>query len=137
MCLLLWSSTINPEDVEVVIATRKESDPHFTSLKNKLSIFNEKNSRLLNSFILDRKHSNRNEINIVVSSQENNKYGWISLSNIPSKRRIYGDLRIKFCEQINHSSVKSILYQGDKMDNCPYLPLPMMMVKSLPCWESI
>ena len=56
----LWSTTIDPEDVEVVTATQNESDPRFTSLKNKLSILNEKNPHSLNSFIVDSKQSNRN-----------------------------------------------------------------------------
>src|SRR3954470_13675662 len=77
----LWSTTIDPEDVEVVTATQNESDPRFTSLKNKLSILNEKNPHSLNSFIVDSKQSNRNQIFVIASAQENNKYGWISLSS--------------------------------------------------------
>ena len=77
----LWSTAIDPEDVEVVTATQNESDPHFTSLKNKLSILNEKNPHSLNSFIVDSKQMNRNTIFVVASEQENNKYGWTSLSS--------------------------------------------------------
>lgn len=109
----LWSLTIDQEDVEVVMATRKESDPHFTRLKNKLSIFNEKNPHILNSFILDREQRNRNEINVVVSSQENNMYGWISLSNDRAEEEF-----LEIYEQVLRTKKPFITevssYQGDK-----------------------
>ena len=109
----LWSSTINPEDVEVVMATRKESDPHFTRLKNKLSIFNEKNPHILNGFILDREQRNGNEINVVVSSQENNKNEWISLSNYQAEEEF-----LEIYEQVLRTKKPFITevfpYQGDK-----------------------
>ena len=65
----------------MVTATQNESDPHFTSLKNKLSILNEKNPHSLNSFIVDSKQINGNPIFVVASTQENNKYRWTSLSS--------------------------------------------------------
>ena len=77
----LLSSTINPDDVEVVVATQNKRDPHFISLKNNLSIFNKENLRFINGFIVDRKQSNGNEIHVVVSAEDNKENGWNSLSS--------------------------------------------------------
>ena len=103
----LWSSMINPDDVEFVLATEDESDPHFKNLINQLSILNEKNPHILNSFIVDRKQRNRNEIHVVVSSQGNNKFEWISLSSFSEARRNDEDLPTSFAnkETIYHRSL--------------------------------
>ncbi len=77
----LWSPTINPDDVEVVLATQNERDPHFISIKNNLSLLNKKSSLFVNGFIVDKKRTNENEIQVVVSAPKNKEYGWNSLSS--------------------------------------------------------
>lgn len=84
----LCSSMINPDDVELVLANDNESNPHYKSLKNKLSIINEKNPQMVNSFIVDRKQRNKNAIHVIVSAQENNEYDWISLSSFPAQEKV-------------------------------------------------
>jgi two-component system sporulation sensor kinase B len=77
----VWATTINAEDVEAVIATKNEDDPHLANLKTSLSILNDKNTIYLNSFIVDSQQINKDEIFMLASDQGQNNKSWLSLSS--------------------------------------------------------
>ncbi|WP_246041758.1 sensor histidine kinase [Robertmurraya kyonggiensis] len=49
----LWSSTIQTEDVEKVIETKDNQNPHYQNISDQLSLINEKNSNVQHGYILN------------------------------------------------------------------------------------
>lgn len=82
----LWSTTIDPELVESIIATKDENDMDYMKIKQSLSVFDKENTIYLNSFIVDNTINNNNEIFIVASVQNNKKIGRLSLSNYKASK---------------------------------------------------
>ena len=78
----LWSTTIDSEDVESIIASQSDKDPDLKKLQQDLSVFNENNTIYLNSFIIGNKLTKNDEIMIIATAQNHKKImDWQSLSS--------------------------------------------------------
>ncbi|MCQ6277458.1 HAMP domain-containing protein [Bacillus sp. V3B] len=102
----IWATTINYEDVESVIDTKNESDPHLSNLKTSLSILNEKNTIHLNSFIVEGKQMDEGEIFMVASDQTEPTKEWLSLSSYKKNEEwMKGFHEALHSKQLAHSEV--------------------------------
>jgi len=83
---VLWSTTIESDDVETVLKTKNESHADFIKLKRGLSNFTNNNNLYLNSFIVDSKLTIKDEVFIITSDEKQKKNGWLSLSSYKANK---------------------------------------------------
>ncbi len=71
----LWSTTINSFDVQLAIDSRGKENQYVRKLSNQVSMLNDKNSKYLGGYIIDRNKSDGNQLTFTAISKNYKAFG--------------------------------------------------------------